>query len=162
MSAQYTSTMLAQFDTNVALVTTENANPAGGGFFKSGYRFTPEHEPDSGAEGLYYLDVQAVTPKERFWGTGENIWTGTVAVQLGYFRGGGDMNAGDRQGVLRNANDDCMKLGDVCENPANYNSTTTGIRRIVYLGHRRAFDGKRFEVYEITFEVEWRSDAITT
>ncbi len=157
--------MLAQFDTNIALITSEAVNTAGGGFKASGYRFSSEREPDSAAEGLYYLDVPRVAPKNRSWGTGENIWEGAVVVQLGYYRGGGDaggVDGGDRRSVMVRANDDCMRLSDVCENPANYNSGTTGIRWIRYAGHRRAFDLKKFEVWEVAFDVEWRSDAITS
>ncbi len=165
MSVQYVTAMLAQFDTNIALVTNEAANPLGGGFKASGYRFSADKEPDSAAEGLYYLDVPRVAPKERYWGTGENIWVGTVTLQLGYYRGGGDaggVDGGDRRSVAVRANDDCMRVSDVCENPANYNRDTTGIRWVKYTGHRRAFDLKKYEVWEVDFDVEWRSDLATT
>ncbi len=165
MSVQYVTAMLAQFDTNIALVTNEAANPLGGGFKASSYRFSADKEPDSAAEGLYYLDVPRVAPKERYWGTGENIWVGTVTLQLGYYRGGGDaggVDGGDRRSVAVRANDDCMRVSDVCENPANYNRDTTGIRWVKYTGHRRAFDLKKYEVWEVDFDVEWRSDLATT
>jgi len=165
MSQQLVTAVLAQFDTNVALITSEAVNAIGGGFKASAYRFGVDKEPDSAAEGLYYLDMARVLPKARYWGTGENIWEGEVTVQLGYYRGGGDaggVDGGDRRAVMARANDDCMRLSDVCENPANYNQGTTGIRRIVYTGHRRTYDLKKYEVWEVGFTVEWRSDAITS
>lgn len=165
MSVQYVTPMLAQFDTNIALITNEAANPQGGGFKPSGYRFTADQEPDSAAEGLYYLDVPRVAPKSRFFGTGENIWKGSVKVQLGYFRGGGNaggVNGGDRRSVSVRANDDCMRLSDTCENPLNYNSASTGIMVIQYTGHYRAFNLKKYEIWEVDFDVTWRSDLATT
>lgn len=165
MSVQLVTAMLSQFDANIALITTEAANPQGGGFKPSGYRFTSDKVPDSEAEGMYYLDVPRVAPKERFWGTGENIWTGTVTAQIAYYRGGGDaggVDGGDRRTVANRANDDCMRLSDVCENPLNYNANTTGIRWIRYLGHKRLFDLKKYEVWTVDFAVEWRSDKAVT
>lgn len=161
MSQQLVTPILAQFDTNIALITSEAVNAQGGGFQASAYRFTPDKEPDSAAEGLYYLDVPSVKPKARYFGTGENIWTGSVTVQLGYYRGGGDAggsDGGDHRSVMARANDDCMRLSDVCENPANYNSPATGIRWIRYNGHRRSYSLKKYEIWEVAFDVEWRSD----
>ena len=162
MTASYASTMLAQFDTNITLVTSESVNVSGGGFKASGYRFTPDKEPDSATNGLYYLDLSSTTPKMRAFGTGENFWNAQLTVQIGFYRGGGDMGGGSRRQVLDTANDDCMKVGDVCENPLNYNSTVSGIRSVRYTGHRRSFDLKSYEVWEVSFDVEWRSDVITS
>jgi hypothetical protein len=165
VSVQYITAVLAQFDVNIAAIANEVANPNGGGFKASAYRIGADKEPDSAAEGLYYLDMANTLPKERYWGTGENIWTGKLTVQLCYYRGGGDaggVDGGDRRSVAARANDDCMRLSDVCENPANYNRDTTGIRWIRYTGHRRAYDLKNYEVWEVGFDVEWRSDQTLT
>ncbi len=159
MAAYYTSLVLAQFDTNLALVTTETPDA---GFKSSGYRFDLDKEPDSAIDGTYYLDIAQVDPHARNWGTGETISEVIVTVRVAYFRGGGDKNEGDRQGVLRNAADDAMRIADICENPSNYNAATTGIREIRYQGSRRTGELPRFEIWESRFWVQWRSDVITT
>jgi hypothetical protein len=61
VSAQYASRMLDQFATRtLRLVTSERANPGGGGFRKpSVYRVEPGNEPDSGLAGLFFVDCYA-------------------------------------------------------------------------------------------------------
>lgn len=159
----YATAMLSQFDTNMALVTSEAVNPSGGGWKASGYRFAPEKEPDSAIEGLYYLDLSETQPIQRSFGVGENLWVGVVTVQLGFYRGGGDAGGGDRRSVTASANDECMRVADVLSNPSNYDSGTSGLRRVIYAGHRRAFDGKHGEIWEVRFDpVEWRQAVITS
>jgi hypothetical protein len=152
--------MLAQFGTMIEMITSENVNPAGEGFRPSRYRMVPEEEPDSGLEGLYFVDLPSTDGKEPYFGTGRNIWRGDVTVQLGFARAGGDAGSGDRASVRDTANDDCMKVSDVCENPLNYDAQSSGIRIIKYRRHARSFDGKRSEVWTVTFAVEWESDVI--
>jgi hypothetical protein len=160
MSAQYLSTILDWFDTRMAAVTSEGANAVGGGFKASTYRVEPENEADCAAEGLYYLDTDEIGPQKRDWGTGENFWSARVTIQLGFFRGGG--GDGSSRAATARAADDVMKVIDVCENPSYYNSGTTGIRRVVYeVPARRTARLKRFDLWEVTLTVEWRSDAIT-
>lgn len=154
------SGVLAQFATNVELVTNASTNT--GGFEASGYRYLPEREPDSAMDGKYFITLERITERDPHWGTGENIQHGIVTVQTSYYRGGGDAGEGDRQSVMRNAADDCQILGDVCENPENYNPTVTGIRRISCTGSTKVHDLKKAEVWETTFSVEWRSDLATT
>ncbi len=156
MSVRYASGVLTQFANNLALVT--NAASHDGLLTPSAYRWTLDKEPDSAMDGKYFLAVQRGTPHERKWGTGENIQAAIVTVQLSYFRGGGDLGGGDRQSVMRDAADDCQRVSDVCENPENYNSDTSGIREIRYQGFQKVFDGKHAEIWEVTFWVQWRSD----
>lgn len=163
MSVQLTGPLFDHFDASVAAITTEEVNVAGGGFKPSGYRMTPDTEPDAGLDGLYYLDLNPVAPKGRSWGTGENIWAGTMTVQLGFFRGGGDLGGavvgGDRRSVAVRANNDCMRVSDACENPDRY-LPAAAIREVRYLGHGRSFTGKKTEVWTVRFSVEWRSDLV--
>lgn len=163
MSQQLTGPLFDHFDAQIAAITTEEANVVGGGFRPSTYRMTPETEPDSGMDGLYFLDLNPVNPKGRDWGTGENIWSGTMTVQLGYLRGGGDQGGpavgGDRRSVSVRANNDCMRVSDLCENPDAY-IAGGAIREVRYLGHGRSFTGKKTEVWTVRFSVEWRSDVI--
>lgn len=165
MSTQLTGPLFDHFDARVSSVTTEEVNLAGGGFRPSGYRMSPQSEPDGGMDGLYYLDLNPVAPKGRSWGTGENIWLGTMTVQLGYYRGGGDQGGptvgGDLKSVTVRANNDCMRVSDLCENPDAY-LAGGAIREVRYLGHGRSFTGKKTEVWTVRFSVEWRSDSITS
>lgn len=160
MAVRYPSGILAQFDTNLALVT--NASSPDGVFVKSAYRFTLDKEPDSSPDGLYFLDVTDITPRERYWGTGENISEFNVTVRVGYFRGGGDLGASDRQSIARNAADDSQRIADVLENPLNYNPDVTGIRRVMYTGTARVENLRHGEIWETRFLVEWRTDLATT
>lgn len=165
MSEQLTGPLFAHFDARIQAVTSEEANLPGGGFRASTYRMSPDTEPDSGLDGLYFLDLDPVEPKGRAFGTGENIWKGTMTVQLGYLRGGGDQGGptvgGDRRSVSVRANNDCMRVSDLCENPDNY-AALGAIREVRYLGHGRSFTGKKTEVWTVRFSVEWRSDVITS
>ncbi len=156
MSVRYLSTILAQFATNVEAVDT--ASSQDGTLTASGYRYTLDKEPDSGMDGKYFLSVTDVTPRERYWGTGEYITDGHVVVQLSYFRGGGDAGGGDRQTVMRHAADDCQQIADICENPENYNSSVTGLRQVLYQGSTKIHDLSKAEVWEVRFFVQWLSD----
>lgn len=166
MSQQLTGPLFDHFDARIAAVTSEEVNLAGGGFKPSGYRMTPDNEPDSGADGLYYLDLNNVQTKQPpSFGTGEKIRIGTMMVQLGFFRGGGDQGGaaagGDRRTVSVRANNDCLRVADLCEDPGAY-LAAGAIREVRYLGHDRSFTGKKTEVWTVRFSVEWRSDAITS
>ncbi len=156
MSVRLPSGILAQFATNVELITNASTNT--GGFTASGYRYTLEKEPESGMDGKYFISVQRITGREPKWGTGENLIDSVVTVQTSYYRGGGDAGDGDRQSVMRNAADDCQIIGDVLENPDNYNSDVTGIRHINCTGSLKVHDLPKAEVWETTFEVQHRSD----
>lgn len=160
MSVFLPSNVLDQFATNVELVV--NASSADGKFTRSGYRFTLEGEPDSAPDGLYFLDMQSVQPHLRRWGDGSQITDSIVTVRLLYGRPGGALHDGDRQGVLRNAADDCSKLADVCENPSNYGSSTSGIRIVTFQGASRISDRKLGEIWEVKFAAQWQSDMDTT
>ncbi len=160
MSVRLPSGILAQFATNIELITNASTNT--GGFTSSGYRYMPEKEPESGMDGKYFISVQRITGREPKWGTGENLIDSVVTVQTSYYRGGGDAGEGDRQSVMRNAADDCQIIGDVLENPANYNSDVTGIRHINCTGSLKIHDLKHAEVWETTFEVQHRSDLATS
>ncbi len=156
MGVRYLSTILGQFATNVEAVST--ASSQDGTLTASGYRYTLDKEPDSGMDGKYFLSVTDVTPRERYWGTGEYITDGHVVVQLSYFRGGGDAGGGDRQTVMRHAADDCQQIADICENPENYNSSVTGLRQVLYQGSTKVHDLSKAEVWEVRFFVQWLSD----
>ncbi len=159
MSVRLPSGVLAQFATNIELITNASTNT--GGFTASGYRYMPEKEPESGMDGKYFISVQRITGREPKWGTGENLIDSVVTVQTSYYRGGGDMGGGDRQTVMRNAADDCQIIGDVLENPENYNSDVTGIRHINCTGSLKVHDLPHAEVWETTFEVQHRTDLDT-
>ena len=156
MSVFLPSNVLAQFASNVELVT--NASPTSGKFTRSSYRFTLDKEPDSAPDALYFLDMARVDPHLRRWGDGSKITDSTVVVRLLYGRPGGNAGGGDRQSVLRNAADDCDKLGDVCENPANYGASTSGIRTVTFQGFSRVETGNRGEIWEVRFLCQWQSD----
>jgi len=151
------TSVLNQFHANLALITT--ASP--GTLTRSAYRFTLDKEPDSGPDGLYFVDITGADAYERKWGSGETIITGRVSVRTAYFRGGGSAGGGDRRAVMRNASDDCQLIADVCENPDNYNSSASGIRSIIFEGFSRVADLPRSEVWETRFTVQWRSDLQT-
>lgn len=159
MSVFLPSNVLAQFAANVELVV--NASPVSGKFTRSAYRFTLDAEPASAPDAMYFLDLQNVLPHLRRWGDGSKITDSIVTVRLLYSRPGGALGEGDRQGVLRNAADDCDKLGDVCENPANYGASTSGIRIVTFQGYRRVVDQKLGEIWEVTFAAQWQSDLDT-
>ncbi len=160
MSVFLPSDVLGQFATNVELVT--NASGPAGAFTRSAYRFTLDKEPDSAPHGLYFLDMPSVGPRETRWGDGSNITNSAVTVRLLYNRPGGALHDGDRQGVLRNAASDCIKLGDVCENPSNYGSSTSGIRVVIFQGASRVQDKPLGEIWEAKFSCQWQSDMDTT
>ena len=159
MSVFLPSDVLAQFATNIELVG--NASTSRGTFTRSGYRFTLDKEPDTAPDGLYFLDMVRGDPHLRRWGDGSQITDGIVTVRLLYGRPGGNAGGGDRQSVLRNAADDCSKLADVCENPANYGSSTSGIRIVTFDGFARVETGGHMEIWEARFKVQWQSDMDT-
>jgi hypothetical protein len=154
------SNVLAQFAANVELVV--NASPDSGKFTRSAYRLTLDEEPDSAPDGLYFLDMPSIQPHLRRWGDGSQITDSTVTVRLRYRRPGGALHDGDRQGVLRNAADDCDRLADVCENPSNYGSSTSGIRIVTFQGASRVSDKGLGEIWEVRFACQWESDLATS
>lgn len=160
MSVRLPSGVLAQFATNVELI--DNASTTDGVWRPSGYRYALDKEPDSGMHGKYFISLQAIVDRDPKWGTGENIQHGRVTVRTSYFRGGGDAGGGDIQSVMRDAADDCQIIGDVLENPENYNSIVTGIRQVRCRGSAKVVDKPHGEIWETTFDVEWRSDLATT
>lgn len=159
MSVELASDVIALFATRIDAITSETPRA---GFVRSGYRFRVIDEPASAIEGLYFVDVTGVRPHKRDYGRQENRWEADVSVRVGYFRGGGDADEGDRQSVMRNASDDMMRLADFLENTASYDGANTGARRIVFAGASRVLDAKDREVWEAKFLVEWQSDWITT
>lgn len=158
MSAQYASTVLALFDTRIATITSETPD---GGFVKSAYRFDLEKEPDSAIDGLYYVDVMQIDPQNPQFGATETGWDAMIAVKVGYFRGGGDMDGGDRQTVTRAAADDMQKLADVLGNTAYYDGANTGVRRIIFRGAQRVQQTAAKDIWEARFFVNWRGSVIT-
>lgn len=154
------STVLAQFDVNLALVAS--ASSTTGTLRPAGHRFTLEREPLPVHDGDYFLDVEAVSPGMRNRVAGEAYWEATVVVRVAYSRGGGDAAAGDRQSVMRDGLGDAMRLSDVVENPSTYDSSNTGISEVRYLGATRAATFKRGEIWETRFLARWRSDSFTS
>lgn len=159
MSVFHPSDVLGQFASNVELVT--NASTRSGGFTRSAYRFTLDKEPESGPDGRYFLDMVRVDPHLRRWGDGSKITDSTISVRLLYARPGGGAGGGDRQSVMRNAADDCDKLADVCENPANYGSSTSGIRIVTFQSAQRVQQTSHGEIWEVLFACQWQSDLDT-
>lgn len=160
MSVFLPSDVLGQIATDVELVV--NASSRSGKFTRSAYRFTLDKEPASTPDGLYFLDMQAIQPHLRRWGDGTQITDSIVTVRLLYGRPGGSLGGGDRQSVLRDAADDCTKLADVLENPANYGSSTSGIRIITFDGAHRVQEKALGEIWEVRLRVQWQSDMDTT
>lgn len=158
MSAYLPTAVLAQFATNLALITT--ASSSDGTLQPSGYRFPLGKEPDSALDGRYFVDVGTIAPHERRYGTVENITSAEITVNVAYHRGGGTAAGGDRESVLRNAGDDAMHIADVCDSRDNYFSQTSGIREIRYLGSRRLLNMARGEIWENRFWAQWRSDVM--
>lgn len=160
MSVFLPSAVLAQFHTNLALIT--GASSIDGKLVPSDYRFPLDKEPDSALDGRYFVDVLAIDPHLRVYGTGENITAGTIAVNVAYHRGGGTAAGGDRETTLRHAGDDAMRIGDVLDLPANYFAQTSGLREIRYQGSRRVLDLPRGEIWQTTFWAQWRSDLMSS
>lgn len=158
MAQQLASTILAQFATNIDAITSESTS---GGFKGSGYRLTLGEEPDSAIDGLYFVDMPEVLTQGPHFGNTEDIWEAHVTVEVGYYRGGGDLGGGDRQSVLRNAASDVQRIADVLTNPANYAQSTTGIREVRFLGAERAIDKAHAEVWRVRFWCQWQSSLIT-
>lgn len=160
MSVFLPSDVLGQFATNVELVG--NASSRSGGFTRSPYRLTLDKEPDSTRDGLYFLEMVSVGPRLARWGDGSNITDSVVTVDILYGRPGGTAGGGDRQSVMRNAASDCIKLGDVCENPANYGSSTSGIRTVTFQIAQRTQQLPLGEIWTARFACQWQSDMDTT
>lgn len=152
--------VIAQFATNVELVTNPDTGAAI--FTPSAYRFSLDKEPDSGPAALYFIDLVESLPHLRQWGSGEQKTNTTIAVQVAYYRGGGNLHGGDRLSVMRNAHDDLQRMSDVVENPENYNSSVTGIREIRYQGTRRIAALGKSDIWEARFWCQWQSDLATT
>jgi len=160
MSTFLPAAVLATFHVNLALIT--GTSSIDGKLVPSGYRFELDKGPDSALDGRYFVDVLGVDPHERRYGTVENITAATVAVNVAYFRGGGDAAADDRIATLRHAGDDGMHIADVCDLPANYFTATSGIREVRYQGSRRILDRGKGEIWEHRFWAQWRSDVMTS
>lgn len=160
MSTFLPATVLAQFHTNLALIT--GASSLDGTLTPSSYRFPLNEEPDAALDGRYFVDVHSVDPHQRVYGTGENITAAQLVVNVAYHRGGGTMAGGDRESTLRRAGDDAMHIGDVCDDPANRNADVSGIREVRYEGSRRVLDMSRGEIWENRFWAQWRTDAMTS
>lgn len=158
MATRRPSDVLAHFATRIGAITTETPDS---GFQVSAYRFSPSEEPDSAIDGLFFVDMPEIEKQAPTYGNAETIWNATVTVDVGYFRGGGDLDGGDRQSTLRNAADDMCRIGDVVADPSNYSGSTTGIRQIMFQSARRVVDAKAKEIWRATFFVQWQSDLIT-
>lgn len=158
MATQNASTVLALFDTRMDVITSETPDA---GFKKSPYRFMLAKEPDSAIDGLYFVDIASIEPHNRTFGATETIWNLTATVEVGYFRGGGDLDGGDRQSTTRNAANDVMRIADVIQNSSGYDGANSGVREIRFLGASRTVDKPASEVWEVRFFVQWRSDVVT-
>lgn len=152
--------VIAQFATNVELVDDPDTGKLI--FTPSGYRFRLDKAPDSGPAAMYFIDLDRSDPHLRRWGDGSQITESIITVDVMYARPGGSLGGGDRLSVMRNAHDDLQRMADVCENPANYNSSVTGIREIRYQGTRRVADLGKSEVWQVRFWCQWQSDLATT
>jgi hypothetical protein len=158
VAARYPSDVLTQVATRIAAITSETPN---GGFKRSGYRFKLDKDPVSGTDGTFFVDMATMDPLRRDWGAAENRTWSDITVQVSYHRGGGDLNEGDRQSVLRNAADDCQRIADVLEHPDFYAAPTSGISEVRFAGFSRVADLPRAEIWEVRFRMMWRSDMVT-
>lgn len=161
MAVQRISTIYTHFHTKIDALDTSLLS-FGASLKRAGYRLPLLREPDEAVHGMYF--VRALMPERHRagFGTGENIWVATFFVELGYFRGGGDADEGDRLSVAKDGQDDAMTLADVIENPNTdgYNSTVTGIQVITFEGVEAVGERKHADVYATRFRVRWRSDVI--
>ena len=153
MAEELSSAVIDWFHTRIDTITTETRT-----FRRSGYRFTPAEEPDSAIDGLYYVAMDGIEAHVRGYGTTENRWVGLFSVDVGYFRGGGDMNSGDRKSINRDGADDAMVIADIIEDPASYDGANTGIRTVTFAGATRITQDVARDVWRVQFRVEWRSD----
>jgi hypothetical protein len=158
MAFQFASLVLAQFAANLELVTSDASDET---FKASGYRLALGKEPDSAVDGVYFIDITSIPKVAPTFGNTETIFEATIAVELGYYRGGGDLDEGDRQSVMRNAASDAQRVADVLSNPAYYAGSVTGIREVRFIGAERIIDKHRAEVWAVRFWVQWRSDLVT-
>lgn len=83
----------------------------------------------------------------------------TVAVRVAYFCGGGNAGGqargGDRQIVNARAIEDLWVLAALLENPVNYDSQATGIRRVTDWSVALSAETNRLQVYDLTQRIEW-------
>lgn len=152
--------VIAQFAINVELVDDPDTGKLI--FTASPYRLRLDKETDSGPAARYFIDIESSDPHLRQWGSGEQKTDSIITVDVLYARPGGSLGGGDRLSVMRNAHDDLQRMADVVENPANYNSSVTGIREIRYQGTRRIADLGKSEIWQVRFWCQWQSDLATT
>lgn len=160
MAERKPSDVLRHFATRMDAITGETVF---GGFRQSPYRLELVQEPDEGCNGMYYVDMPSIGEDSPYFGVTERIHnSGTVVVQVAYFRGGGDAGSGDRQSVTRNAADDMQRISDMITNPSSYDGANTGIRNIRGLGAARVAQTAGKDLWECRFAVQWQSDLLTT
>jgi hypothetical protein len=123
------------------------------GMREAGYRRALDREPD-GSAGIYYVEASGGSQGRPFWGEpGSTVRTLSVSVLVRYFR------SADRRYTHQLAADDMRRIGDHCESPANYDTLTSGVRSVRYLGAQRTASLPTSELWEATFEVEWQRTA---
>lgn len=146
------SGIIDQFVANVRAIL--HGTQRGGRFLEAGYRRKLEDSPAGGANGMFH--VEAVTGKQGrpFWGGPDTIRELGVNVRVAYWR------SADRRQANRDAIADSARIGDLCENPANYSYATTGIRSVRMLGAARVVNAPQLEIWEVRFTVEWEQTGV--
>lgn len=142
-----TPTILQRFETVVA----------GLGFRLNDSRHAFEDEPEGGSDGTFRVEETTATTLTEMFGISQMFRVSALAVQLRYFRGGGDMGGGSRKNVVMRALDDMLAIADACEDDRTYDSETTGIRVVRFQGFSRTADLERSEIWSARFDVEWES-----
>ena len=157
--AAFPSAILGRFETVVAdMLDSETSRPR---FRLSPSRFTFEKEPEGGRDGTFRVELSDLTGLRPLHGIGDAIrMASDLAVQVAYFRGGGDLGGGDRKSLNRRALDDMLDIADACESDTTYDSENTGIRVVRFLGFERLMDLERAEIWQARFGVEWESPIV--
>ena len=158
MAVEPFSTVLALFHTRIAAMATEFSTSRS--LTVSPYRFALKEEHDQAIDGLYFVEPVRIGGVIGF-GSQEAIQDADVAVEVGYFAGGGDLAGGDRFTIAQHAGDDVMWLAHIISNPDKYDGSNSGVRRILWRGSERTVDRPRAQIWTSRFFVEWRSDLNT-
>lgn len=157
MSTRRVTDVCGWIQTRIDTITTASVS-----LRRSPYRFVLAREPDCEADALYYVECLAVDRESPWMGTGEKIQNGTFAIQIGYYRAGGDLNEGDRFSAGNNAADDVQVMSDVLEDALQYDGANTGIRIVQFQAAQRVRDTPTVEIWEHRYRIQWLSDVVAS
>lgn len=125
------------------------------GLVEADYRTPLAKHAEQGAHRTFQVEVTPVAEVYPDLAVAQNRRTATVKVSVAYFAGGGDAGAGDRLSINCQAIADMWALAARLENPINYDSANTGIRRMTGWSAAQAFESGRMVVWDLTQQCEW-------